>query len=246
MFRNRQFRNRESLNTLAAGILLRRVFSLGNGLRVRGNSARCAIFGFGGVFFGRCRSFHRFSFHRFSFHRFACRGVALHRLTLHRLTLHRCAFRRIAFRGRNALAQYLLHLAEIQSRQCGSRVRGLQRRQLIQGAQAQVIKELPRRAKQRGTSRGIAMANDLDPPTVLERLDDLRRHGHPADVFDVAPRHGLAPRHDGERFHHGARVFGRFFGTQTLKVALHARAALKTPTRRQLHQLQAAVGPVAL
>ncbi|MNV49014.1 hypothetical protein D3C71_1409490 [compost metagenome] len=151
-----------------------------------------------------------------------------------------------AFRGGRALPQYLLHFAQIQPRQRGGRVRGLQRRQFIQGTQAQIIQKLARGSEQRGTTRGIAVTDHFDPAAVLERLHDLGRDRHAANVLDIAPRHRLAPGHDGQRFHHGARVLGRLLGAQALQVALHARATLKTPARRQLHELQATVGPVAL
>ncbi len=144
------------------------------------------------------------------------------------------------------LAQHLLHLAQIQPGERGGSVRGFERRQLVQRTQPQIVKELARSAEQRGTTRRVAVANDFDPAAVLEGLHDLRRNRHAADIFDVAARHGLAPGDDGKRFHHGARILGRLFRAEALKVALHAGAALETPAGGELYKLQPAVGPVAL
>ncbi len=147
---------------------------------------------------------------------------------------------------RAALAHHLLHFAQVQAGQRGCGLGRFQRRQFVQRAQAEVVEKLPRGAEQRRASGRVAMADDLDPSAVLQGLHDLGRHGHAAYVLDVAPGHRLAPGHDGQRFHHGAGVLGRLLGIEPFQVALHAGTTLEAPPARQLHQLQAAVGPVVL
>src|ERR1044071_3826911 len=51
----------------------------------------------------------------------------------------------------------------------------LERRQLFQRAQPEVVEELPGSGVQRGTARRLAMADDVDPAAVLQSLDDLAR-----------------------------------------------------------------------
>src|SRR5206468_8876198 len=66
-----------------------------------------------------------------------------------------------------------------------------ERWQLRQGAQAEIIEEGLRRRVQRRSSRRFAMADDLDPLPVLERLYDARGDGDAADSLKVAAGHGL-------------------------------------------------------
>ncbi|CUI50061.1 Uncharacterised protein [Achromobacter sp. 2789STDY5608621] len=150
-----------------------------------------------------------------------------------------------AFGGVGGIRQ-LLHFAQVQAGQRGGGMRRFQRGQFIQRAQAEVIEELARGAEQGRTAGRVAVADDFDPAPVLQRLHDVRRHGHAADVLDIAARHRLAPGHNGQGFHHRAGILGRLLGIEPFQIALHVRAALEPPPRRQLHQLQAAIGPVVL
>ena len=73
------------------------------------------------------------------------------------------------------------------------------------------------------------MADDFDPLPVLERLDDVRRHGDAADGFDVAAGHGLLIGDDRQGFHHRARIARRLFRRQPVEIGLHLRVALEAP-----------------
>src|SRR5437016_1508567 len=52
----------------------------------------------------------------------------------------------------------------------------LERRQLLERAQAEVVEELAGRGVKGRTAGSLAMADDVDPVACLQRLDDLRRH----------------------------------------------------------------------
>ena len=73
-----------------------------------------------------------------------------------------------------------LRIAQVQPGQGRGSLRRFQRRQLIQRTQSQVIQKLAGRAEQRGPPWRVAMADHFDPATILERLDDLGRHGDAA------------------------------------------------------------------
>jgi len=88
------------------------------------------------------------------------------------------------------------------------------------------------------------MADDVDPASRLERLDDLRRNAYAANVFDVAARNRLAIRDDGERLHDCARIARRLFRVQALDERLHLGAGLKAPAARELDQLDGTAAPV--
>ena len=109
----------------------------------------------------------------------------------------------------------------------------LERRQFLQRAQAEVVEEGPGGGVQRRPARRIAMADDVDPAAALQRLDDLRRHRHAADVLDVAARHRLAVGDDGQRLHHRARIARRLFRLQALDEGLELRPGLEAPAARQ-------------
>ena len=75
-----------------------------------------------------------------------------------------------------------------------------ERWQLRQGAQAEIIEEGLRRRVERRPSRRFAMADDLDPLPVLERLHDVRGHGNAADGLDIAAGYGLLIGDDRQGF----------------------------------------------
>ncbi|MNL29423.1 hypothetical protein D3C87_1511040 [compost metagenome] len=106
--------------------------------------------------------------------------------------------------GRGALARQLLHLTQIQARQRSGGMGGFQGRQLIQRSQAEIVQEMARGPEQRRTARRIAVPDHLDPPSIFQGFHDLRRHGHAAYVFNIAPGYGLTPSHNGQRLHDGA------------------------------------------
>ncbi|MNT92519.1 hypothetical protein D3C72_2338200 [compost metagenome] len=81
---------------------------------------------------------------------------------------------------------------------------GLQGWQLVQRSQAEIVQELARGTEQRRTARRIAVPDHLDPPSIFQGFHDLRRDGHTAYVFDIAPRYRLAPSHDSQRLHNGS------------------------------------------
>ncbi len=90
------------------------------------------------------------------------------------------------------------------------------------------------------------MADGLHPLPVLERLDDVRGHGHAADGFDIAAGHGLLVGDDRQCFHHRARVPRRLFRRQPVEIGLHGGPALEAPAARDLHEFDLAAGPLAL
>src|SRR5262249_37657357 len=61
-----------------------------------------------------------------------------------------------------------------------------QRRQLFQRAQAEVVEETAGRGVERGASRRLAVADDVDPAARLQRLDDLARNADAAHILDIA------------------------------------------------------------
>src|SRR5712671_4586396 len=61
----------------------------------------------------------------------------------------------------------------------------LERRQLLERAQAEVVEELPRGGVEGGPAGRLAMAHRIDPAAILERLDDLAGHRDAANVLDI-------------------------------------------------------------
>ena len=88
------------------------------------------------------------------------------------------------------------------------------------------------------------MADDIDPATRFQRLDDLCRDGHAADVFDVAAGHGLPVGNDGNCFHHRARVARRLFREEPLEIGLQLGAGLEAPTARQADEFDSPALPL--
>src|SRR5204863_1188975 len=119
----------------------------------------------------------------------------------------------------------------------------LERRQLLERAQAEVVEELARGRVKRRAARRLAMAYRVDPAASLERLDDLRRNGDAADVLDVAARHRLPVGDDGERLHHRARVARRLLRVEALDVRLELDGGLESPAARHVDQLDRAALP---
>src|SRR5436305_405024 len=64
----------------------------------------------------------------------------------------------------------------------------LERRQLLEGAQAEIVEELAGGGVKRRPARRLAMADGVDPAARFQRLDDLRGDGHAADLLDIAAR----------------------------------------------------------
>src|SRR3954454_7518045 len=120
----------------------------------------------------------------------------------------------------------------------------LERRQLLERAQAKVVEELARGRVERRTAGRLAMAYRVDPAASLQRLDDLRRDGDAADVLDVPARHRLPVGDDGERLHHRARVARRLFRVEALDVRLELDGGLESPAARHVHQLARAPLPL--
>ena len=120
----------------------------------------------------------------------------------------------------------------------------LQRRQLGQRIQAQVVEELLRRAQQGRAPDHFAVADHVDPAAVFQHLDRLRIDRDAADLFDVAARDRLAVGDDRQRFQRGARILRRLFRAQAVEVLLHFGPALEAPAAGQADHLDAAVVPV--
>jgi hypothetical protein len=120
----------------------------------------------------------------------------------------------------------------------------LERRQLLERAQPEVVEELSGGGVQRRAAGRLAVADHVDPAARLERLDDLRRHHDPAHVLDVASGDRLAVGDDGERLHHRARVARRLLGEQALDVGPELGPRLEAPAARELRQLHGAPAPL--
>src|SRR5436305_1893818 len=119
-----------------------------------------------------------------------------------------------------------------------------ERWQLRKGAQAEIIEEGRSRRVERRPSRRFAMADDLDPLPIFERLYDVRRYGDAADGLNVAAGHGLLIGDDRQSFHHRSRISRRFFGSQAVEIRLHIGTALKAPARCDQNELDFAPAPV--
>ena len=121
----------------------------------------------------------------------------------------------------------------------------VERRQLVEALQAEVVEQLAGRGEQRRPAGRLAVADRLDPAAVLELLDDRAGDGDAADVLDVAAGHRLAVGDDRQRLQHRARIARRPLGAQARQVGGHLRAALEAPAARQLDQVDALVRVLA-
>src|SRR5712671_3971948 len=113
----------------------------------------------------------------------------------------------------------------------------LERRQLLERAQAEVVEELAGGGVKRRAARRFAMADHVDPGAGFQALDDLGRDGHAADVLDVAAGYRLAVGDDRQRLHDRAGIARRFLGSQALDVGAELRGGLETPAARHVDQL---------
>src|SRR5690606_27664826 len=102
-----------------------------------------------------------------------------------------------------------------------------QRRQLVEGSQAEVVQEAPGGAEQGRPAEDFLVADDLDPAPLLERLDDAGRDGYPADLLDVPPGDRLPVGDDREGLERGPRVARRALVAQPLQVAGEFRPGLE-------------------
>ena len=74
------------------------------------------------------------------------------------------------------------------------------------------------------------MPDDLDPSAVFQLLQNLGIDRDAANVFHVAPGHGLPISNDGQSLHHRPCVLGWFLGIESVQEDANLGAALKTPT----------------
>ncbi|KGD51083.1 hypothetical protein DP43_5061 [Burkholderia pseudomallei] len=123
------------------------------------------------------------------------------------------------------------------------RGRLLERGQIVERLQAEVVEKLFCRRVERRTARHVAMTDHFDPAAVLELLDDLRVHRDAADLLDVAARDRLPVRDDRERLQHGARILRRLLGMQAIEIRAHRRLALEAPARRERDEFDPPSGP---
>ena len=121
----------------------------------------------------------------------------------------------------------------------------VERRQLVEALQAEVVEQLAGGGEQRRPAGRLAVADRLDPAAVLELLDDRAGDGDAADLLDVAAGHRLAVGNDRQRFQDRARIARRPLGAQARQVGGHLRTALEAPAARQLDQGDALVGVLA-
>src|SRR5258708_4474864 len=79
--------------------------------------------------------------------------------------------------------------------------RGLQlveRRKLLERPQIEIVEEFLRGGEDRRAPGRFAVAHDVHPAALDERVEGGGRHGDAADFLDVAARHRLAVGDDGE------------------------------------------------
>src|SRR6185369_9814267 len=93
---------------------------------------------------------------------------------------------------------------------CGTRLR-VQRdrelvgaRQLLEMSKREMLEEHRCRAVQQGTPESLTAANDVDEPTLVQRLEHAT-HGDAANLFDLRAADRLAIRDDGERLERRGR-----------------------------------------
>ena len=128
----------------------------------------------------------------------------------------------------------------------GVACRVVEHRQLVQGLQAHIVQKLTGGGKQRRTPHRFAVADDLHPTPIFQLLDDQAVDRHTANVFNIPTRDRLPVGNDGQGFHGGTGVAWRLFGVQPVQILPHFGATLKSPPRRYLHQLYAALRPIKL
>src|SRR5262245_13398266 len=118
-----------------------------------------------------------------------------------------------------------------------------QGRQLLQGAQPQVIEENLGGAVKGRPSRNVLVAEHLDPAALLQAPDPLGRDRDTAHVLDITARHGLPVGDDRERFQDSARVARRPLRMDALEELLERGLGLEAPAARRDDQLDPAVDP---
>jgi len=92
---------------------------------------------------------------------------------------------------------------------------------------------------------GIAVADGVDPAASLQGFQYVGRHRDSADILDIAAGDRLPIGNDGKRLHHRPGIFWRALVFQPVEKLLVLGARLEAPARSQLHQFDAAIGPVA-
>src|SRR5690606_28792253 len=79
----------------------------------------------------------------------------------------------------------------------------LERWQLIQGCQPEIVQKLAGRPEKGGSSWRFTVSDHFDPATFIERPNDVGRYGDATDLLDVAARDRLSVGNDGKRFKGG-------------------------------------------
>ena len=74
--------------------------------------------------------------------------------------------------------------------------------QLAQRLKSQVVQELTGSSKQCRSTKYFLVADCLDPPAIFECLDDLTRHRHATNCFDIPTGNRLPVGNDSQRLHH--------------------------------------------
>ena len=122
----------------------------------------------------------------------------------------------------------------------------IQHRQLVQRLQPQVVQKLACGGKQRRAAYGFPMPNDLHPTSILQLLHDQTIDRDTPDIFDISARHRLAVGNDGQCLQRGTGIARGLLRVKLVQVLPHFGAALESPTRSHLHQLDPSQGPVLL
>ncbi len=90
------------------------------------------------------------------------------------------------------------------------------------------------------------MPNDLHPTSILQLLHDQTIDRDTPDIFDISARHRLAIGNDGQCLQRGTGIARGLLRVKLVQVLPHFGAALESPTRSHLHQLDPSQGPVLL
>ena len=101
------------------------------------------------------------------------------------------------------------HLIEAKKRVIDSGLLGKisHSRQFGQGHDIEIVQEMFGSGIQGRSPRYVALTHHVYPIAFLQLTHDSRVHGHAAYLLDVAARYRLTVSNDGQRLHHGTRVF---------------------------------------
>ena len=114
---------------------------------------------------------------------------------------------------------------------------GIQLGELLQTLQVEIVRNSRVVASSSGRPATSLVADAAHPATLLEGVDDLARHRHPADGFYLRPGDGLTIGNQRQRLHHGAGITGSRSAPQARQLLGILLAGLETPAGGHLFEL---------